>query len=163
MKNILSIAVGIFCTGIVQAQSIDRQVVASGGNFTATGNASLSFTIGETAIQYLSASGISVSQGFQQSGAGSTGIHAIRPIDAIISTYPNPFVRFIEVKSDKKLDNATFQLADINGKSIPLAGNELQAGRYWRLQAGELAAGNYWLTIVSGDSQSSFQLMHPAP
>lgn len=143
-----------------QAQSIDRHVIASGGSFITTGTASISFTIGETAIQYLSASGASLSQGFQQSNSNSTGIHTIHPIDAAISTYPNPFVRFIEVKSDKALDNATFRLVDIDGKAIPVASYEIQSGKYWRIQMGELASGNYWLTITSGSNRSSFQVVH---
>lgn len=160
MKKILLIT-SCFCSLMAaQAQSIDRQVVASGGRFAGTGAASISYTVGETAIQYLSASGASVSQGFQQSSSNSTGIKTIHPIDAAISTYPNPFVRFIDVKSDKTLSAAAFQLIDINGKTVPVTSTELQAGKYWRIQMGELSAGNYWLKITSGNSSSSFPLTH---
>ena len=163
MKNILLIVLCISCFATVQAQGIDRQVLASGGSFASAGGASISFTVGETAIQYLSASGASISQGFQQAGSSSTGIHSIFPIDATISAFPNPFVRFIDVKSDKMLVDATFQLVDVTGKAIPIHIMELQPGKYWRLQLSEISTGNYQLAIKSGGCQSSFPLTRLAP
>lgn len=158
MKNIFSILAVLFITNIGQAQIIDRQVVASGGSYTANGNAQVSFTIGETAIQYLAASGASLSQGFQQGNSTSSSIHSITQIDAKIMIYPNPFINFIEVKSDNFLSKPTFKLVDIAGKTIPIASTELLNGKHWRLQLNNRNEGNYALIITSGNLQSSFPL-----
>ncbi len=50
----------------MNAQSIDRMVIASGGNFYSNATASLSFTIGETNTKTLSSGTTLLTQGFQQ-------------------------------------------------------------------------------------------------
>jgi hypothetical protein len=160
MKKTLLIACCVRCITIAQAQSIDRQVVANGGSFASNSSASVSYTVGEMAIQYVSASSASLSQGFQQTGGNNTDIHTIQPIDATISTYPNPFIHFVAIKSDRMLASAAFKLVDVNGKSIPVQVVETQQSQAWQIQTGDLAAGNYWLTITSGIYQSNFSLTH---
>lgn len=160
MKKIFYIAMAVLITSFAQAQTKDRQVVASGGAFVTTPTVQVSFTVGQTAIQYLSASGASLSQGFQQANNAGSSIGNVNHIDAQVSTYPNPFVNFIEVKSDQLLHNATFQLIDANGKSISISSVEMQADKYWRIQMGEIASGNYWLTIAAEGNQSTYPLTH---
>lgn len=163
MKHILLITLGIFGLSFAQAQSIDRQVIAVGGGFTTTPTAQVSYTVGETAIQYLSVSGASLSQGFQQAGTTTTAIGKVRRVDAQLNIYPNPFVQYIEVKSDKILNGVAFRLIDASGKQIPIAGKEMQAGKHWRIQLDHIATGNYWLTITAGANQSTYPLTHTAP
>jgi hypothetical protein len=162
MKHALLILAGILWVSAVQAQSKDRDVVASGGVYATNSMAQLSFTIGETAIQYLSASGASLSQGFQQGNSAGTAIHNINGIDATIHPFPNPFASAIEIKSDKILADIAFQLIDVYGKIIPMKSVEERSGKYWRLQTNELPPGNYWLNITAGGKQSRFPLTHLA-
>jgi len=160
MKNIFFIAWLIYVSLSAQAQNIDRQVLAGNGGYVITGTAQLSFTLGETAIQYLSTSGVSLSQGFQQTNNSSASINPSSSIHAQISTYPNPFMSFIEVKCDQILDDATLYMMDVSGKAIPFSSIETVPGKQWHVEIGEIPAGNYWITISSGDKQSSFSLIH---
>jgi hypothetical protein len=53
---------------IANAQTISRKVVSNGGGILTAGGSQITFTIGETLITSLSASGAMITQGFQQPG-----------------------------------------------------------------------------------------------
>jgi hypothetical protein len=163
MKKILYIAMAVLSTSFAQAQTKDRQVVASGGAFVTTPTAIVSYTVGETAIQFLSASGASLSQGFQQASNAGASIEGVQSLDAVVSTYPNPFVSFIEIKTDKILSGAAFQLADAMGKMIQITPAEIVKGKHWRIEIATIATGNYLLNIVAEGKQGSFLVTHVAP
>ncbi len=163
MKKILYTAIIVLSTSFAQAQTKDRQVVASGGAFATTPTAIVSYTVGETAIQFLSASGASLSQGFQQASNAGTSIEGVKSLDAVVSTYPNPFVSFIEIKTDKMLSDAAFQLADATGKMIQITPAEIVKGKHWRIEIATLATGNYWLNITAEGKQGAYALTHIAP
>jgi hypothetical protein len=163
MKIIFLTAMGIIGYSLTMAQGIDRHVIASGGGTVATPSAQVSFTIGETAIQYLSASGASLSQGFQQNWENSTGIRDINRIDATLRIFPNPFMDFVTIKSNKRLTGTIFRLTNAIGKTIPLSAKEIQQGIHWRISTGHLTVGSYWLTIVSEGYQRTFSLSHVSP
>lgn len=74
MKKIVLLSTFIGLTLNSNAQAIDRSVIGSNGTYLTHPNAQVSFTLGETAIQYLSASGAIVRQGFQQNNNNTTGI-----------------------------------------------------------------------------------------
>jgi|GEM_PF-4728259 len=160
MKNIFFIAWLIYVSLSTQAQNIDRQIVSGSGGYVITGTAQLSFTLGEMAIHYLSTSGLNLSQGFQQTNNSNASISTSSDINVQVSTYPNPFIGFIEVKCDQILDDATFHIVDAGGKKIQVSPKEIETGKQWHIEMGELPAGNYWMTIGSGDKQSSFSLIH---
>lgn len=162
MKKILFAAIAVWSTSYAQAQTKDRQVIASGGAFVTTPTVQLSFTVGETAIQYLSASSASASQGFQQASNAGASIGNVNHIDAQVSTYPNPFVSFIEVKSDNLLNGTGFQLTDASGKNTPILVTEIAPGKHWRIDVPQLAQGNYWLSISAEGKQGNFALTHLA-
>lgn len=160
MKNILFLALLIFTASSVNAQSKDRQVISSGGTFVSTPTAIVSYTVGETAIQYLSAPGASLSQGFQQASNAGASIEGFKNLDAVVSTFPNPFVNFIEIKSDKMLVNPSFQLVDATGKTIQTQPIEMTIGKHWRINVAQIASGNYWLSIIAEDKQGTYTLTH---
>ena len=55
-----------FLANFINAQSIERQVIAASGNFDTTANLQVSWTLGETVIETFSNSSITLTQGFQQ-------------------------------------------------------------------------------------------------
>lgn len=148
---------------IGRAQSIDRQVLAGGGGQANTATIQLNFTIGETAIQYLSTSGISLSQGFQQTAGNTTGMRNTNKTGAQLSIYPNPFVQYIAVRSDKKLSGPTFILTDEAGRNIAVSSKELEKGVHWRIEVRNIAAGHYWLKIKAKDYENTIPILHTAP
>ncbi len=163
MKKISLIVLVLVGDYLCQAQSIDRKVIASGGGVVSTPAVQLSFTIGETAIQYLSASGMSLCQGFQQVGANPTSIHKVNRMGAQLSIYPNPFVKDIAIKSNKKLSNVAFSMIDITGRRVAITSEELDNGRHWHIQVSNIAAGNYWLRISARDYENAIPLIQAAP
>lgn len=160
MKRIFLIAIALLGAKYAPAQNIDRQVISSGGNYVSAGGAQVSYTIGETAIQYLSSAGASLSQGFQQSDENSTTIRNTQKQDAVLTLYPNPFIDYIDIKSNKIIVGATFNLADVSGKSVTIKVQETQPGQHWKISSGNLAAGNYWLSIICNGQISTFVLSH---
>lgn len=163
MKKLFLIALGVAGSFLAQAQRIDRQVIASSGGIGASSGVQVSFTIGETAIQYLSASGVSLSQGFQQSENHFTGIRNINRIDAQVSIYPNPFIQYIEVKSDIKLNKPNFSMTDVTGRNVQISSEEIENGKHWRVQISNVDAGYYWLTVAAEDYVQTIPLSHITP
>jgi len=163
MKTIIFCIVAICSIAGAQAQSKDRDVIASTGGYVTTPSVQVSFTLGETAIQFLNASGASISQGFQQPNNVGAASVASPNLDAVITTYPNPFVSFLDIKTDRSLENPSLQLTDATGKTIPTNPTNVIPGKHWRIQIGALPTGNYWLTIRAGGKLGCFLLTHIAP
>jgi len=163
MKNIFFCAIAILNVALAQAQSKDRDVIASTGGYVSTPTVQMSFTIGETATQYLSSAGTSISQGFQQSNENTTGIRNLNKVNATLNVYPNPFIENIEVKSDKKLSHPSFSMIDATGRSIQITSTEIENGKRWRIAIGNVAVGNYWLTITSEGYVNTIALTHTTP
>lgn len=160
MKKIFFCAIAVLSASFAQAQSKDRDVIASAGGFVTTPTAIVSYTVGEMAVQYLSASGASLSQGFQQASNAGVSIDGFKNLDVMVSAFPNPFVNFVEIKTDKMLKGATFQLADVTGKMIPITPTEIAPGKHWRIDVIHLATGNYWLSITAEGQQGTYALTH---
>lgn len=163
MKRIFFYAIAMLNAFFAQAQSKGRDIIAASGGFVTTPTAIVSYTLGETAIDYLSASGAIASQGFQQTSNTGSSIYGVKSLDAAVSTYPNPFVHFVEIKSDKMLNEPVFQIADAKGKMIQIAPVEIVKGKHWRIEVANIAAGNYWLNIIAGDKKGTYVLMQNAP
>ena len=160
MKNLLFIALAIFSASMANAQSKDRQVIANAGGYITTPTAIVSYTLGETAINYLSNPGASLSQGFQQASNAGASIEGFKNLDAVVSTFPNPFVDFVEIKTDKMLDGASFRLVDAMGKTIQISPSEISKGKHWRIDIASLASGNYLLSIIAKGKQGTYTLTH---
>jgi hypothetical protein len=82
---ILSCLLGIFC---VNAQSIERQVVASGGTTISNGTVTLDVTVGELVVTTISDGTTTLTQGFQQGGI-KLGIQ-VNPIVFLQGALLNP-------------------------------------------------------------------------
>lgn len=67
MKTILkTLLLSLLCAMSVHAQSIEREVVASGGNTISDGNITLDFTVGELVVSTITDGTTTLTQGFQQ-------------------------------------------------------------------------------------------------
>ncbi len=91
---------------IVTAQSIDKQVIASGGETINNANHSLTFTIGESIIGKIE-NGAIINQGFLAGAAsGSTLAVDEQLLSTAIKVYPNPVA-----------DHLSIDLNDIAGET----------------------------------------------
>lgn len=79
MKKILILLFSV-CLGLgLSAQSIDQQVISSGGNYAVNADISLSWTLGETVIATFANGDLVLTQGFQQPLFSFTGQVVIIP------------------------------------------------------------------------------------
>ena len=84
-------------------------------------------------------------------------------IGTVTYTHLDVYKRQIEIKTDKMLSDAAFQLADATGKMIRITPAEIVKGKHWRIEIATLATGNYWLNITAEGKQGAYALTHIAP
>ena len=95
---------------------LERSVLAAGGAEVSSGSLSLSWTLGEPSTESYTASGLTVSQGFQQGGAGSTGTHdAALPYEVVV--FPNPTAQTLYVTADAP-EPLMAELVALDGKVL---------------------------------------------
>ncbi len=127
MKNYLFLILVLTASVSVKAQQLE--VVAASGDFYKNSSGSLSWTLGEAAIETLSESNYILTQGFQQSKITVTSVNELPGLDFTISVFPNPASDFLTVKVEKNdgFTGLMYHLYDINGKLLLLKqpeGNE---------------------------------------
>lgn len=100
------------------AQSLTPAVVASGGDYFASSEASLSFTIGEMATQNFLSDSLYLTQGFQQTFRISTLVES--PVGSPdIKVYPVPATYFLNVQFEANEDiDHVVTLYDMQGTQI---------------------------------------------
>lgn len=150
--KVLLITTCLFFIAHISAQSIDRQLVGSGGESFSTPSINLSFSVGEAVIGSFSTPSIIISQGFQQADDSTdVGILEVSLDDDLIF-YPNPvsnelFIEFVNVRSD--LD-VSINVYDLNGRSLIQQTARVQqaSGEIIRLKMDRISAGTYLVTVI---------------
>ena len=104
----------MICSAAAQAQSLSPQVVSPAGAYLDNGIISLSYTLGEIAIETLTAGNLVLTQGFQQPLDIGTFNTETPYLDWLVKTWPNPVVKelHLQISSDiqKELILETFDL-----------------------------------------------------
>ena len=143
MKFVLTV---LFCLSAMlgYSQSITPQVIASAGDhFEASSGHSLSWTMGELAIETYSASDQVLTQGFHQVFNTVTAIGKLDKNLIDVVAFPNPSHDYITLKSDAKGD-FSLQVYDIKGQLIKeLDGDVINQP----LDLSTLASGSYVLKL----------------
>jgi hypothetical protein len=128
MKMILTVF-SIFGACLIQAQTIEKFSIDSGGDNFNDGTVQVLYTIGEVNVQELIAGNLIVSEGFIISGnAGPLSIY--EPIVNKIVVFPNPTSRFINISSDILITK--IEIYDLLGKQILTTGfqNQIDVSSY---------------------------------
>jgi len=103
---------------IVTAQSIDKQVIASGGETINNANHSLTFTIGEPVIGKIQNSAI-INQGFLAGAAsGSTLAVDEQLLSTAIKVYPNPVADNLSIDLNGVSGNAKVTIYSSTGQLL---------------------------------------------
>jgi hypothetical protein len=141
------------------AQILSPTVVSTGGKFaTASGAGSLSQTVGEMAVQKLSASSVILTQGFQQPVPDfNNSVTELSGEGAEIKLYPNPASSqlFINIRSEQ---NTIYQLRMMDAIGRQVAASPYSAstvGTSYVMDISGLVAGIYLLNIESFDKKFS--------
>ena len=156
MKNYLLIILVLTASVSVKAQQLE--VVATSGDFYKKSSGSISWTLGEVAIETLSETNYILTQGFQQSKLTVTAINDLKVPGIELSVYPNPTNSFlsIEVKTDKQRD-LLLSLFDLNGRLIL---QKKMTGNKQTINMQNYKSGTYILKVMLEKDSSRKDTMH---
>ncbi len=146
---ILILGFSILGAGIINAQ----QVVATAGNHLENTQGSISWTLGEVAIQTLESADIILTQGFHQTRLVVTGVKITPGYEPDISAYPNPVTNNINVKMGHGLQAGSWSYAifDITGKKLLEKKIESDLSQ---ISLGSFPTATYFLKVHGGDAES---------
>ena len=144
-KTLTVLLLGIAFIG--NAQTTEREVVSSGGDFYSNGTGQLSTTIGEPVIATVSGGGNELTQGFQQSRITFTGIEDHQP-DFVMNLFPNPTSEFLTITVEKIRDNLSFAIYTIEGKLI--LEDEIKVVKT-KLNIASFVKGSYLLKVTDNN------------
>ena len=128
---------------------IGQQNIATTGAYFENSEFSVSYGVGELAIETFSSDNFILTQGFQQSRLTVTAIDDENSSTESFTVYPNPTSDYVNVDF-KNADNGqyAYQIIDIAGKIID---QQNIANQNMRVSFVEQKAGVYFLQILSKD------------
>ncbi len=138
-------------TATAQQAYLTPEVLASAGSTATASGTSLSYTVGEVAVQTLTASGVSFGQGFHNGVldiVGSTDELA----NWQLLVYPNPASQVVYVEYEAPPQGGTLTAAvwDLQGRQL-LASVPLLASGKNALEVQHLPSGTYLLRLSDPD------------
>lgn len=115
MKKLLVIII-IVLSGTLCAQELSPVLLSNSGGYYSNTSASLSWSLGEIAIETIGNASTTLTQGFQQYFDITTVINALEN-NYEISVYPNPFTDYFFVKA---VSSETFYISiiELSGKTL---------------------------------------------
>jgi len=154
MKQTLYVFLFMLSCTTVHAQ----QVVATAGATSQTASGGISYTIGEIVTETFTASGTTLTQGFQQTKLVITAINVITDLGYTIEAFPNPATDFVKLSvSSDKVKGLRYVLYDINGKTIAI--KQLESTETSVPFSG-LSCASYILKVFNGQKEvKSFKII----
>lgn len=117
MRKYLIIFLLLSTYSFVNAQSIERSVVSSGGSSFTNSNYAIDWTIGEMAVSTSSTGNSMLTQGFHQYYAGPSNAKDVAAVPGLKS-FPNPTNNSVSFTLENKSCQALINLYDMNGKLL---------------------------------------------
>jgi hypothetical protein len=149
----------LLCTGGAFAQRLEPTVVAVAGGLSRTATFSVSWTIGQTAVETRTHRGGTITEGVQQPYLSVIPIGEHR-IPFTLSMYPNPTVDAAIVSVAGADEDMTLVLYSLIG--TPVLRHEVRAGeRIVRLNMAPLSPGLYLLAALSpsGEQRALYKVV----
>jgi hypothetical protein len=152
--RILIIALFLYGFGVaMQAQTLDRISLSSGGISSDTLNA----TLGEIFVFSVSSGGISLVAGSQSDNSNTGGIPSSvtqnETVQSAVLVYPNPVGDLLNLQiNGLKSETIAFQVFDINGKVV-LQQTISNTDKTYKLKVTNLTAGNYFVNGYSATGE----------
>lgn len=172
MKYILITASALCFVISMEAQTINNNVIASGGTTLKKGNVQLEYTLGETCINTLSSSTNKITQGFHQPNILVARIANSELPESVFETnsssekiaedlslniFPNPTTDFVNITSEST-DEINLTLIDASGKIIQ---NLKHNSNQTQIDFTRLNSGTYFIVAQSenGTSRNTFKVI----
>ena len=119
IKNILILLIACTLSGYVYGQSVSSSVVATAGESVEAGSVSVSWTLGEIAIETLEEGSVVLTQGFQQGYFEIVSIGEPLSNEFELNVYPNPASEFIWVDlKTSEIKSALVEIYNMEGKLV---------------------------------------------
>lgn len=157
MKKIFTIIFFVLIIN-VNAQSLQRQTIASIGAYTLDNGTLIRQTIGQpygTTSNY--SNDIRFNPGFQQPLFRVETIHSTFKFNINISVFPNPATSQVTIKSSNVLKNVILQIISINGQQ--LMGEKINEFNSYTINCDSWASGVYMITLSSDNNLYSSKLI----
>jgi len=161
MKKFLLLSVVCFFAILVNGQSISSSVVASAGGYSEAGGLSLSWTLGELAVETFTTPDLVLTQGFQQGYYEIVGIDELSDKNFKVNIYPNPAVEFIYIQvENKEINKVSIELYSMDGKLVT---NEIfdNNGTSYEFNLSKHSSSQYILKItdLNGGNTQSYKII----
>jgi hypothetical protein len=144
MKTVLWMLTAILAVPAVDAQVVERQVIASAGSGV-SGTLQVDWTIGETVVQSATAAGVLYQQGYHQaatqSGSGITSLS-----DMGIMLFPNPSTGLVFLQWEGMKESCTVQVYNMLGVAVHQ--QEWLPGRPFAMDLKSLSPGTYQVEVL---------------
>ncbi len=134
-----------------QAQGQQQYVFASQGNYTESGDMSVSWTIGDSFIKTAESSDGTLTQGFQQSFLKIKKIQNTEFASFNAQVFPNPTSGILNVRLEDKVKEYTMEILDVTGKLMHKS-NEDQ--RLVEMDMSNYAAGQYFIRLFNSSEKT---------
>ena len=139
-----------FCSSsFAFSQQVTPQVVASSGDYFVGSSSTLSWTLGEIAIDTYNGTSSTLTQGFQQPQLSFSEIENYAP-EISMSVFPNPTSAEINLEIKENSEILTLQILDASGKLIftdSYSGNSIK-----KIDFSSYADGLYLLQVSSPEN-----------
>lgn len=157
MINLFVLIAVVACSSMVlNAQSIERQVIGSTGGYASANGVSVSFTVGEPVIETAVSGSVTLTQGFQQPDDITVGIDDVKSVSVNYTVFPNPTEDLIniELMSDVPA-NVKLSLYDLNGRKVDALDHiiEVNGTVNERMDLSQLAPAQYILMMSDVEGQ----------
>lgn len=107
--------IGVYASG----QKISSYVIASAGESAEAGDVSISWTLGELAIETFETTNIILTQGFQQGYFEITSIGEPLSNNFELKIFPNPATEYVMVDlQSEEIKDGIIQMYDMNGRLV---------------------------------------------
>ncbi|MCB2195914.1 MAG: T9SS type A sorting domain-containing protein [Bacteroidetes bacterium] len=148
---------GVYASG----QTISSYVIASAGESAEADGISISWTLGELAIETFETSDIILTQGFQQGYFEVTSVGEPLSNNFDLKVFPNPATEYVmvELQSDE-IKDGIIQMYDMNGRLVYNEKFNVTQGPN-RIELSDLSSSQYILKVSnsSGEVLQTFKLI----
>ena len=151
------VKLSVLLLGLGLTAQAQQATLSSGG--MATGSGSVAYSIGQIAYTTATNASGSITQGVQQPIEIYTlGVDDFVNISLIMKAYPNPTQGDLTLEiTDLKLENLTFQLIDLQGRSIE---NRKIANTNETIKMENLPSDTYFLKVTNNNKEvKSFKII----
>lgn len=150
------VSLAITGSTMANAQTLERQLVASTGGSASAGSIQLDFSVGDLVVNTTTTTDLMLTQGFHQTYDFSTSVVASEVATFNIVAFPNPTRDQITIRVDGGTEAITYTLMDGLGRTILTAQTGTWNGTV--LDLSDMAAGSYFLLVRCGEQQQMLRV-----